>query len=58
MKALLMAFSYLYFITASYASENIVLAKKHQLKSIILDEQRSYSVYFEDKIHGTVAAFG
>lgn len=45
MKALLMAFSYLYFITASYASENIVLAKKHQLKSIILGEQRSYSVY-------------
>ena len=28
MKALLMAFSYLYFITASYASENIVFAKK------------------------------
>jgi len=45
MKALLIVFINLYFITVSYASENIVLAKTHQLKSIILDEQRSFSVY-------------
>ena len=45
MKALLIVFINLYFITVSYASENIVLAKTHQLKSVILGEQRSFSVY-------------
>lgn len=45
MKALLIVFINLYFITVSYASENIVLAKTHQLKSAILGEQRSFSVY-------------
>ncbi|QBJ63265.1 alpha/beta hydrolase-fold protein [Pseudoalteromonas sp. DL-6] len=45
MKALLIVFINLYFITVSYASENIVFAKTHQLTSVILDEQRSFSVY-------------
>ncbi|TMO76817.1 esterase [Pseudoalteromonas sp. S3776] len=45
MKALLIVFINLYFITVSYASENIVLAKTHQLESVILGEQRSFSVY-------------
>ncbi len=45
MKSLLIVFINLYFITVSYASENIVLAKAHQLKSVILGEQRSFSVY-------------
>ncbi|GEB71739.1 esterase [Pseudoalteromonas carrageenovora] len=45
MKALLIVFINLYFITVSYASENIVLAKAHQIESVILDEQRSFSVY-------------
>ena len=45
MKALLIVFVNLYFITVSYASEDIILAKAHQLKSVILDEQRSFSVY-------------
>lgn len=45
MKALLIVFVNLYFITVSYASEDIILAKTHQLKSVILDEQRSFSVY-------------
>ena len=44
MKALLIVFTNLYFITV-YASENIVLAKAHQLKSVILDEQRSFSIF-------------
>ncbi len=45
MKALLIVFINLYFITVSYASENIVFAKTHQLTSVILGEQRSFSVY-------------
>ena len=45
MKALLIVFIDLYFITVSYASENIVFAKTHQLTSVILGEQRSFSVY-------------
>mgnify|MGYP000704292684 CR=1 FL=1 len=45
MKALLIVFVNLYFITVSYAPEDIILAKAHQLKSVILDEQRSFSVY-------------
>jgi predicted alpha/beta superfamily hydrolase len=45
MKALLIILVNLYFITASYASEDIILAKAHQLKSVILGEQRSFSVY-------------
>ena len=45
MKVLLIVFINLYFITVSYASENIVLAKAHQLTSFILDEQRSFSVF-------------
>ena len=45
MKALLIVFANLYFITVSYASENIVFAKTHQLTSVILGEQRSFSVY-------------
>ena len=44
MKALLIVFINLYFITVSYASEHIILAKAPQLKSVILDEQRSLSV--------------
>lgn len=44
MKALLIVFANLYFITA-YASENIVLAKAHQLTSVILGEQRSFSIF-------------
>jgi len=45
MKALLIVFINLYFIMVSYASENIVFAKTHQLTSVILGEQRSFSVY-------------
>ncbi|OLF76017.1 esterase [Pseudoalteromonas haloplanktis] len=45
MKALLIVFINLYFITVSYASGNIVFAKTHQLTSVILGEQRSFSVY-------------
>ena len=45
MKVLLIVFINLYFITVSFASENIVFAKTHQLKSVILGEQRSFSVY-------------
>ena len=45
MKVLMIVFINLYFITVSYASENIVFAKTHQLTSVILGEQRSFSVY-------------
>ena len=45
MKVLSIIFLYLFFTVNVNASEPIILAKTHQLKSIILDEQRSFSVY-------------
>jgi hypothetical protein len=45
MRVLLIVFINLYFITVAYASENIVIAKAHQLKSVVLDEQRSFSIF-------------
>ena len=45
MKVLSIIFLSLFFTINVYASEPITLAKTYQLKSVILNEQRSFSVY-------------
>ncbi|MEI8641932.1 alpha/beta hydrolase-fold protein [Pseudoalteromonas sp. Hal099] len=45
MKVLSIIFLYLFFTINVNASEPVTLAKTYQLKSVILNEQRSFSVY-------------